>query len=286
LPNAIACEGEKMGGWFETAGVVVIVLFGASAGRLFSRLNKIHWCWGYFIPLALIAFLVFSTFISLRTFIPPLAWVSGGRIRFIIIGFAAAMGSMTLFGRLKNQIEKTIILVLTIAAVLWGSVLPFLIPALIQKDLSNLKTRLDADNICSQTTNFTCGPAAAVTALRRLGLSASEGELAVLSHASPVSGTLPWCLYKALQNRYSASGLDCQIRHFDSVSQLRRAGVTLAVVKDAFLLDHCVAVLDVSDDTVTIGDPILGRVQMSYKDFAGVWRFYGITLDRLPSQKS
>jgi hypothetical protein len=269
-----------MGGWFETAGVCITILLGAWVGRACSRLKNPHWCWGYLIPLTLIAFLIASTYISLSSFIPPLAWLSGGRMRFIIIGFASAMGSMTLFGRLKNTLEKTVVLIFTAGVITWAAVLPFLVPALIKNELAALQTKFDADNVCSQTTDFTCGPAAAVTALRRLGLTAQEGEIAVLSHASPISGTLPWCLYKAIQNRYAGDGLECQFRHFDSVGQLRNASVTLAVVKDAFLLDHCVAVLDVDDDTVTIGDPVLGRLKMSYNDFAAVWRFYGITLNR------
>lgn len=269
-----------MTGWFETFAVIITLLLAASAGRSFSRLKNPHWCWGYFLPLALVAFLFLSTYISLKTFITPLAWVAGGRMRFVIVGLAAAMGTMTLFGRLKNRIEKAVVLTLVTAIVIYSSVLPFLIPTLIQNALTNIKTRIDNDNVCSQTTDFTCGPAAAVTALRRLGLPAQEGELAVLSHASPISGTMPWCLYKAIRNRYSSDGLDCQIRYFDSVRQLRDEKVTLAVIRDAFLLDHCVAVLDVSDDTVTLGDPILGRITMSHKDFAGVWRFYGITLNR------
>jgi hypothetical protein len=274
-----------MGGWFETAGVILTAVFGAVVGRMFSRLKNPHWIWGYLFPLALIALLVVATYVSIRAFVPAFAWVSGGRMRFVIIGIAVTMGSMTLLGRLKRPVEKVIVFVVMIGAVIWGAVLPFLVPALIRGNLTNLQTKVDADNVCVQSTSYTCGPAAAVTALRQLGLSAKEGELAILSHTSPVAGTLPWCLYKAIQQRYGAQGLLCQFRRFDSVSQLREADVTLAVVRDAFLLDHCVAILEVSDETVTIGDPVLGRVTMSYKSFEDVWRFYGIVLKHDPTQK-
>ncbi len=274
-----------MGGWFETAGVILTAVFGAVVGRIFSRLKNPHWIWGYLLPLALIALLAVAAHVSIKAFVPLLAWVSGGRMRFVIIGIAVTMGFMTLLGRLKRPVEKVIVLVMMIGAVIWGAVLPFLVPTLIRHNLTNIQTIMDADNVCVQSTNFTCGPAAAVTALRQLGLSAQEGEIAVLSHTSPVAGTMPWCLYKAIQNRYGAEGLNCQFRRFDSVSQLREADATLAVVKDAFLLDHCVAVLEVSDETVTIGDPVLGRVTMSYKSFEDVWRFYGIVLKHNPAQK-
>jgi hypothetical protein len=274
-----------MGGWFETTAVVLIVALGAVAGRIFSRLKNPHWGWGYFIAIVLIAFVLAATYISSRIFLPVLVWISGGRARFVITGLAVAMGSTTLLGRLKNRVEKAVVLVLTSAVVIWGSVLPFLTPVLIRNNLTNLQTKMNADNICVQTTNYTCGPAAAVTALRRLGFTAQEGEIAILSHTSPVVGTLPWCLYKAIQQRYAVDGIECQLRHFDSVSELRGQNVTLAVLKDAFLLDHCVAVLEVGNETVTIADPAIGRLKMSYKDFENVWRFYGITLNNGPAQK-
>jgi hypothetical protein len=274
-----------MGGWFETAGVILTAVFGAVVGRIFSRLKNPHWIWGYLVPLALIVLLAIAAHVSTKAFVPLLTWVFGGRMRFVIIGIAVTMGSMTLLGRLKRPVEKVLVFVVMIGAVIWGAVLPFLVPALIRADLTHLQTKLNADNICFQGTDYTCGPAAAVTALRQLGLSAQEGEIAILSHTSPVVGTLPWCLYSAIRDRYGAEGLQCQFRRFDSVSQLRQAGVTLAVVRDAFLLDHCVAVIEVGDETVTIGDPVLGRVKMSYKDFEDIWRFYGIALKHDPTQK-
>jgi predicted double-glycine peptidase len=155
-------------------------------------------------------------------------------------------------------------------------------PLVVEEDLAKLPTLTDSDDICVQSTPYTCGPAAAVTALRKIGFNAHEGELAILSHTSPFVGTMPWSLYKAIQDRYAASGVDCRFRHFESVKQLREADATLVVVRDAFLLDHCVAILEVGDNTITIGDPTLGKIQMSHKNFEAVWRYYGITLKYNP----
>jgi hypothetical protein len=279
-------QGKKtMGGWLETAGVILIVFAAAAAGRLFSRLRNPHWCWGYLASLALIGLLAVSAYVNSKTYIPVFAWLAVGRVRFVIIGFAVTLGTMTLLTRLKRPIEQVVLLAVMMFVVIWSSVMPFFLPALIKNDLSRLPTLLDADNVCVQSTDYTCGPAAAVSALQQLGLSAHEGELAVLSHTSPFVGTLPWCLYTAIKERYASQGLECRFRHFDSIGQLREADVTLAVVRDAFLLDHCVAVLEVDDDTVTIADPVLGLTRMSHKNFEGVWRFYGITLKSGPAHK-
>jgi len=275
-----------MNPWLETTAVVILALLGIATGVVFSRLKNPYWAWGYFLPLSLIALLLAATYISTQTLIPIFAWISGGRARFIILCLAVTVGSMTLIGRLPRKLEKVIVLLLMLAVVTWSSVLPFLVPALIHNKLASLKTNFDSNNICFQSTDYTCAPAAAVTALTKLGFAAQEGQIAMLSHTSPIAGTLPWCLYKALQNEYGPAGLECKLRYFDSVSELRNGGVTLAVVRDAFLLDHCVAVLDVTDNLVTIADPVWGRKSMSHKQFEKVWRFYGIVLQRQPAHSS
>lgn len=272
-----------MGGWFETIAVLLIIAFAAYLGRWFSRQKTPRWCWGYAISLALIAFLLISSHLRIRFSLPIFAWATVGRARFVIIGIAVAMGAFTLVGRLSKLTERVIVLSMTLGIVLWASIMPFLAPSLIKNELTNLRTKFDSDNICLQSTDYTCGPAAAVTALRYFGLPAKEGEMAVLSHTSPITGTLPWDLCKAIQNRYPIAGLDCRLRQFDSVTQLRDADATLVVINDSFLLDHCVVVLDVGEKYVTIADPAIGRYKMTHKSFQNVWRFYGITLKYNPS---
>lgn len=51
-------------------------------------------------------------------------------------------------------------------------------------------------------------------------------------------------------------------------------------MKFAFLVDHYVAVLEVDDHTVTVGDPLNGKQVLSHAEFVGKWRFVGVTLKR------
>ncbi len=273
-----------MNPWLETIGVVLVALFGIFLGRLFSRFRGPYWMVGYFLSLLVVAALLASRCAGSLGFMRSFAWVSAGRVKFVILCLAATVGITTPLSRLPRRSEKIIVCILMAVVVVWFSICPFLVPALIRGHLLNLRTRVDSMGVCYQTTNYTCAPAAAVTALRRLGLTAEEGEIAVLSRTSPVAGTLPWCLYKALMDRYGADGLECQYRQFDSVGQLKEAAVTLAVVKDVFLSDHCVAVLDVSDRTVTVADPVGGRKLLSYEQFESIWRFSGISLRRKGAQ--
>jgi hypothetical protein len=273
-----------MNPWVETAGAILVALLGVLVGRVFSRLRKPYWVLGYLLPLLLIGMLAVVRFDTSLYFVRPFLWVTTGRVRFITLSLAVSMGLTVPLSRLPRKWEKLTVCFVMAVFVAWFAVLPFLVPALIKDRLTNLKTRFDSNGVCRQTTDFTCGPAAAVTALGRLGLSADEGEIAVLSYSSPVVGTLPACLSSALQKRYGAEGLRCWYRRFDSIEQLRKAGITLVVVRDAFLLDHCIAVLDVSDDAVSVADPVTGARLVPYRQFEKMWRFAGIVLQRDPVQ--
>jgi hypothetical protein len=270
--------------WVETAGVVLVALLGVFLGKVFSGFRKSYWLWGYFLPFSLVMMMVLTRYNNELLFVPPFSWIVSGRIKFVILSFAVTMGLTVPLSRLPYKLEKVLVWFLMIGVVIWYSVLPFLVPALIKDHLSNIQTRLGYNGVCFQTTDYTCGPAAAVTALGKLGLSAEEGEIAVLSHTSPVAGTLPACLSSALQNRYGPDGLRCKYRHFDSIEQLKNAGLTLIMVSDSFLLDHCLAVLEVSDEAVTVADPMAGMMSIPYEQFRKIWRYSGIVLERDSSQ--
>jgi len=202
------------------------------------------------------------------------------------LALAITMGLTTLLPHLPHKSERFITCVLMVVFVVRFSVSPFIAPTLLKDDLSNLQTTIGADGICFQSRDYTCGPAAAVTALKKLGFDAQEGEIAVLARTSPITGTIPRYLYTAIQSRYGYKGLKCQYRHFDSIAQLKGQGITLAVVKDAFLSNHCVTVMEVSDRVVVIADPVLGKMNMSHKQFEKIWRFSGIVLKRDPAPAS
>jgi hypothetical protein len=273
-----------MNPWLETIGIILVALLGVLIGKLFSRPRKAYWIVGYFISFVLILFMLITRYSNSLAFAPMIVGVTAGWLKYVLFSLAVTMGLTTPLSRLPHKFERVAIYVVMAAVVVWFAVLPFLVPALIQNQLANLTTLLDSNGVCFQTTDFTCAPAAAVTALGKLGLTAQEGELAILAHTSPVAGTLPGCLQTALQNRYGNDGLRCQYRRFDSIAQLKDAGLTLAVVKSAFLTDHCIAVLEVLDDAIIVADPAWGKRAMTYKQFEEIWRFSGIVLKRDSTQ--
>jgi ABC-type bacteriocin/lantibiotic exporter with double-glycine peptidase domain len=156
---------------------------------------------------------------------------------------------------------------------------PFLAPAFNRNHLAALKTYIDADGVCHQSSDYTCGPAAAVTALRQMGLPAAESQIALSAHTSAAIGTPPDLLCAALHRLYRTNALVCEYRHFNSLSELKLAGgLTLAVVKFGFMVDHYVAVMAIDNDSVTVGDPLSGKATCSHEEFKRQWRFCGIVL--------
>jgi len=267
-----------MGLLLETLGVVVVSAAGVAAGHIISRRTDRWWVVGYFVALGLICAMAVSRFGGRFGFAGPLLWMTAGRVKFVILSVAVTVGLTTPLRRLPRRLEKVLVCIVMVVVVGWFCVVPFVMPALIRGRLANLETKVDSSGVCLQSTDYTCGPAAAVTALRRLGFEAEEGQLAILSHTSPMTGTLPGCLCEAMEKLYGRQGLKCKYRVFESVEELKAAGLTLAVVRDAFLRDHCVTVLEVSDEEVVVGDPAVGRCRMEREQFERLWRFCGIVL--------
>src|SRR5262245_26836989 len=269
-----------MNPWLETLGVAFLAILGAVLGRFFSRLPKPWWTLGYFIPLAVLCIVALPRFDRSLEFKPPMCWLVSGRTLFAVSGFIITMILLTPLSRLSQPRARRLVTIFIAFMVYYSSIWPFLASAMNRSFQASLTTRIDRDGVCEQSTDYNCGPAAAVTALRRLGLPAEEGETAILAHTSTAIGTPPDVLCRALKKRYAADGLTCEYRQFKSVSELKNGGITLAVIKFGFLVDHYVAVLKVTGNEVVVGDPSRGLMSYTHKEFADKWRFIGVVLKR------
>jgi peptidase C39-like protein len=269
-----------MNPWFEALGVSLIAAVGVGLGRWFSRLPRPYWLIGYVVPLTLILAYILAHRVPALSLIPPFSWLVLGRNKFASMGFVATMVLTTPLSRIRPPRARLLISLLMALIVIQSSVWPFLAPAFNHNYLASLRTRIDSDGVCRQSNDYNCGPAAAVTALRRLGFPAEEGEIAILAHTSSAIGTPPDVLARALQERYGHEGLVSEYRVFRNLGELRQAGLVLAVIRYSFWMDHYVTVLEVTDREVIAGDPSLGLVRFSKESFLSRWRFVGVVLSR------
>jgi hypothetical protein len=265
---------------FETAGVVLLAIVGMVAGRWCSRLPRPYWIIAYFVPLAFVILTVLTRRFNALEHFPAIAWLFAGRTPFALNALIGTTVLVVPLAKLPQKRDRVFVFALMLCVVSWLAVWPFAAPAFNRQLLASLPTRVDRDGVCLQSTDYTCGPAAAVTALRKLGFAAKEGELAILAHTSNAIGTPPSVLTQTLAAHYAADGLVCEYRHFDSIDALPREGAVIALMKFALFIDHYVTVLDVTPQTVTVGDPLFGKTILSRVDFEKRWRFAGVVLNR------
>ena len=259
----------------------MLALCGVMLALRLAKFPQRYWIPAYLLSLAVFCIYGLERYTAGLEFVPPFSWVAAGRTRCILAAFAAPIIVLTPAARLPRHRDKILLRIFIGLFLLSFVVMPFLLPALVRNSLAALATKIDPDGVCLQQTAYTCGPAAAVTGLHKLGLPAEEGQLAIWSQTSQF-GTTPDAIADALRAHYGADGLEVRYQRFQKVSDLKRPGVTLAVVKYDFMVDHFVAILGVTDQEVIVGDPLNGKMAYPYDDFAKLWRFCGISLKLNP----
>jgi len=205
----------------ETIGVILLAILGGGLGKFFSRLPKPWWLLGYFIPLVIIVLVGLPRIDRSLEFVPPISWLVSGRTLFAVAGMVTTMILITPLSRLPRKRDRQMVTGFVILFVGYGSVWPFFAPVLNRRFQSSIKTQIDKDGICQQSSDYNCGPAAAVTALRWLGFPAEEGEIAILVYTSMVIGTPPDVLARHLQGNYGRGGLKWKFGIFSSIGELK-----------------------------------------------------------------
>lgn len=222
---------------------------------------------------------------------PLLSWVLVGRWRFLVLVSSASALGGALYHRLPKPRDRRALALFAAVVVAQASLGPTVSAALARPWLAAQPTLIDRNGVCRQTTDFTCGPAAAVTALRSLGVNANEGELAVWAGCSQTTGTPPDILAQVIDQRFRAVGVTATLRRFDVAENLNqpKGAAAVALLNYDWLLDHWVCVYGADRRWVLIGDPDPkrggGLIQMPRAEFDRHWRRVGIIVQRSPVEK-
>jgi ABC-type bacteriocin/lantibiotic exporter with double-glycine peptidase domain len=108
-----------------------------------------------------------------------------------------------------------------------------------------------------------------VTILRKIGIPAEEGELALRAHTTRFSGTPIDSLCAAIRSCYA---VPCRTIYCRTVHELQGKEPSIAIVKFSYMVDHYVAVLSVTDTDVVLGDPLMGLRTCTHTEFEEQWR--------------
>jgi hypothetical protein len=163
--------------------------------------------------------------------------------------------------------EKAIVPAILLAIVLIRFVKPLLDPL----DRSLLKDRFNGD-ICLQSTFSTCGPASAVTLMRFFGMDATESQIAKKCFTSR-GGTEVWYIARALQRRGFSPSVVIQTPESANFPAPAIAGVRLGGG-----VGHFIAVMNSTDDAVTIADPLRGKSAFTKAELKRQYHFTGFFL--------
>lgn len=247
----------------ESVGVMLL----ATAGWCFAlRLARWRFWWaGLVFPVAVLILLICDRMAA----VPFAGWFLAGRVEFVVLALAIPLLLIPLAAHLPVVRQRRLVHWVTLLLTLRFAVLPFLAPAFEVPRQSALLTFIGEDGICIQGTGYNCGPAAAVTVLKRLGVTAEEGALALSARTTCFIGTPADFLVAAIEKRH---GISCRFFRNLSLEDVRGSEPFIAVVKHALMTDHYVVVLEIGDDFIWIGDPLSGRKEWTLAYFQARWR--------------
>jgi hypothetical protein len=263
--------------WIEFIAAGLIALVGLLTGAAISRIGKQTALATCLCVVILMLTLACGWLVPISMYNPAVFALVAGRIKFILLAFFVPLGLASAMPYLPYKIERRGVVVMVAVSIYVFAVFPFLGSAMAGDVMGGLPSWFDSDEVCRQSTSFTCGPAAAATALRKLGLDVSEGQIAVLSRSCPFIGTTDYNLTQALRQTVSGQSIDCAYGQWEELPELLTQQVLLVMLRGTWT-NHCVAVLNTTDKAVVFADPSEGIITLSRNHFRTLWTGRGILL--------
>jgi hypothetical protein len=266
--------------WIETILVIAFAFVGLLIGAGLSGLGRRAGLTTCLLALLAVLALAAMRLIPAEMNHSILLALAAGRVKFALLSFLVPLAFAAVMPYLAYKIERWGAVVLISLSIYAFAVFPFLGSAMAGNVFANLPEYMDSDGVCRQSTSFTCGPAAAATALHQLGLTVSEGQIAVLSRSCPYIGTSDYDLIQAIRQAVSDRPVDCVYGRWNTLPTLTEHQVLLAMLRQGPWTNHCVAVVKATDNAVVFADPAEGLITLSQSYFLNLWTGRGILLQR------
>jgi predicted double-glycine peptidase len=250
----------------------------AFGGWFAGRRLALHRRWWVLVVagFALFAVVIAGHRVPRLSVIPPMSWTISPAMNPFLMTAAIALVFGILLPKLAPGRARPAARIVLVAMTIYYGLLP---PALVLASrlyLERIPTRFDLNRVCRQSTSYTCGPAAAVTCLMKIGIDARESDLAVRAQSTPSFGTDAPRLAAAVNDRFPE--IRCVYGYFDSLD-----AIPLPAVADCMLPrigGHYVALLEVNGEYVVVGDPLSGRQKLSRGQFMQEWKGTAIAFER------
>ena len=260
-----------------------LLIFGVS-GLLGWRIGRLHgrwWLSGYAVSMLIVIALNVNRYVPSTLNTAAAQWLLAGRKDLFLVGIAAILGIVPCMRQVGPRRTRVLLAAFMGVLLLRSSLLPLAGPVLDRAQLETLPTVIDEDDVCLQTTNFTCGPAALVSALRTFDIVETESNAAIATGCNSYSGTRSADIADYVNRAYGHYGLHASYRYVGSLDELRRfGGVAIAEVKSNFWMDHFVAIVGWDGTAPIVADPFFGQFKSSDKAFDKIWRKKAIVIRR------
>jgi len=260
-----------------------LLVFGASGllGWFIGRLRGRWWLLGYAVSMTIIVALNVSRYVPSTLNTAAGQWLIGGRRDLFLIGIATIVGIIPCMHKVRPARTRLLLGAFMMVLMLRSSVLPLMGPMLDRAEIANLPTVFDENDVCLQTTSYTCGPASLVTALRALGIEETESNAALETLCNSYSGTRSSDIVGYVNRAYGGQGVRASYQYVATVDELRAfGGVAIAEVKSNFWMDHFVTIVAWEGTSPVIADPFFGQFKTSRESFARTWRKKAIVIQR------
>ena len=128
---------------------------------------------------------------------------------------------------------------------------------------------VDSEGVVLQTRNYTCGPAALVTVLQRLGVNTTEDELAGLAGTTEDGTTMQGLLEASRAKGVNATGMKLNI------SELKENMIAYTI-NDG--MGHYTVINEITNETIKLADPSLGNIEMNIEEFTEIYSGYTLVI--------
>ena len=255
--------------WMQLLAILPLIALGIVLGRRMAHFPNRWWGVGVALPLAIIGLVILGHRSPVFLFIPPVSWAVDADIHPLLMALVIPFLLSTIIPRLAQRRQRIAVGAFLPIVTIYFAVIPLVLPLVVRSQLAIGSTTFDTHGVCLQSHGYTCGPAAAVTVLHALSISADEGSLAIDACTAPGVGTDPWRLQDAINRRSVAQNIHCDFRRVPSLDTLTTPSI--ADTHLSFICGHYIAVLEVTPDAVIIGDPLYGRQKLTRREFLTRW---------------
>lgn len=268
-----------MSQWIECIGVMGLAFAGLLAGAGGSRLGKKAGLATCFASVVCVFALAGLCRVPDYADSPILFALAAGRAKLVLLAFIIPFGLASAMPYLPFRWERWVVVGLSGVTIYAFGVFPFLGSAMAASQFAGRPSYFNADGLCRQSTSFTCGPAAAATALRRLGITASESQLAILGRSCPFIGTADFELLRSIET-VGAGRIHCRYYPSDAELKLGENQVLLAILPQESVFNHCVAIIRITENDVVFADPAEGIITLPKAYFESIWSGKGILVSK------